>query len=211
MLAGTASKVGNYYGPDTKGGPQASGESAYLQYTCLGDETSFTLAQTGIDTYTSYLTFTVNGGVNNGDILRVGSGHTSGGYGAAGAPWARNSGGGAYGNDERTLSGTLVQSGACRSYNSDVSYSDSTTYSPANNGTYNTGGTTELSWTLTNSKVLKFRGAAAVAANDHGGIVYDGTKYGVSVVTTPTAVTSGNSLTRPTGSLGGVVLVWKND
>jgi len=72
-LAGYASTIGYTY--DSIAGAQASGETAEFNYTCLGDETSFTLTQYGMNSSSSYtgvtvgaLRLTINGGVNDGKM-----------------------------------------------------------------------------------------------------------------------------------------------
>jgi len=118
------------------------GENAKLTYTALGDETSFQVAQynryssgptANWSSGASYAQFTINGGVNNGDVIRWGSAmDNTSGFGAGGA-------GGKFA-DEASASFTLAFQGGYRINNGGLYYSDNFYYDPGNfpsYGTYN--------------------------------------------------------------------------
>jgi hypothetical protein len=140
-LAGTASAAGPSWS-DGQGGPQGSGETAKWTYQCLGDETSFSLVQTNFNAGTTNavnssaprLAFRINGGLNNGKELRVGSGAASNSWGATGAPVTHA--GTTF--TEKLTSAALVGYGATRFYNSTIYYSDNTSYGPSNYASYGT-------------------------------------------------------------------------
>jgi hypothetical protein len=205
FLAGTASRVGAYWSADAQGGPQASGECAGWQYQCLGDETSFSLIQTNFDTGASgtvngsapRLGLMVNGGVNNGKELRVGSGATSGGYGAAGCPTMH-----AASTFANKLTATQLGYGATRVYNGTIYYSDDTSYGPQTYSSYGTG----------NYFQQTFNGTVVGAQFNYGGASL--LQAGATIFNNPPIQypwdNQGQS-GRPGNSLGGLVLVYLND
>jgi hypothetical protein len=206
-LAGTASAVGAYWSDDSKGGPQSYGETAVWDYQCLGDETSFSLVQTNFNAAPDQvanvtaprLAFRVNGGVNDGKELRVGSGASSGSFGAAGCPISHASTTFA----ELLPTVMLYGYGSTRPYNSTINYSDSTSYPPVAYASYGVGG----SFTGT------YNGTTVLARFNTGGssLQVGATLYNEPPVQAPSAVTSLNTGTRPGTSGGGLALVYMND
>lgn len=205
FLAGHASLVGAYWNPDGYGGPQASGEIAGWQYQCLGDETSFSLVQTNINASSTQtpndgaprLAFRVNGGVNNGKELRVGSGAGSGGYGSAGCPVTH-----ANTTFASKLTATLLGYGASRYYNSTIYYSDNTQYSPADHPSYGSG--TYIQGTYNGVFVEADFNYSSSSTLQVGGNIYNNPP-----VKSP--YDHGGQSGRPGNSIGGVALIYLND
>lgn len=141
-VLGSMTKAHLNFNGENPGNYPGMGENAKLTYTALGDETSFQVAQynrySSVPTPNwssgaSYAQFTINGGVNNGDVIRWGSAmqnSNSFGVGGAGGKFA----------DEASASFTLSFQGGYRINNSGLYYSDNFFYSPndyASYGTYN--------------------------------------------------------------------------
>lgn len=200
FLAGYATASGAYYGPDSRGGTGASAEVAYFNYQCRGDEQSFTLRQININSafgsLPHILYLIINGGSNDGKFFAVGSGQSGYSFGAGGAPEARASLNPAFNSP--------VKSGAHRPYNNDISYSDSTVYSPSDNPSY---GDTVTSYTVGGKQLILY------GASSPGGIDYDN---GTAYLGRPTVLTPGYPFPGLFGTIGpvgdgGVILCWKND
>jgi hypothetical protein len=206
FLAGWASQFGYSY--DAIAGCQASGETGEFNYTCLGDEVSFTVMQTtfnvGSDTDISNcsLRLTVNGGANDGKYVIVGSGKGNGGYGNAGAPYRKS--------DLSTLVAP-TRYGAYRNPNTNF-YSDATNYAPLQFATY--GDTyTGQSYSL-GSNTLTVYYAATWSLSGYtsaGGLVYNGTAYGVALIVDSGQANGQTPNTRPTAARAFCILNFKND
>ncbi len=208
FLAGYASTIGYSY--DGIAGCQGSGETAEFNYTCLGDEVSFTLSQTTINVPGStpsggnthaMLQLRVNGGANDGKYVAVGSGLANNGYGNAGAPFSRSAG------------STLVartRYGAYRNGGTNY-YSDATNYSPGDVPTY--GQTSSQAYSL-GSNTLTVYYAATWSLSGYqsaGGLVYNGSPYGVAAYADPYDASGKTAATRPSGSMAFCILNFKND
>jgi hypothetical protein len=153
FMCGLPSLTNANYDGSAGDGRNGTGQMAEFTYTCLGDETSFTLRQQNIDTRGSErLDLIVNGGLNNGKFVRVGSGRSNAtGYGHGGAATNLVS--------QSTLPGVINRAGASRPGNSTLSYSDSTSYAP---DTFNSYGNTSLSYNINGDAAGLILGYASV-------------------------------------------------
>lgn len=206
FLCGTSSLTGSFWDYGSDAAYNGTGETALWTYTCLGDETSFTLQQLGFDSYASpgdltqeTLKLIINGGVNNGKFVCVGSARANGtGYGHGGAccnqsgyatltTATRN----AYGG-ERYLSSTCY-------------YSDSTSYSPDSYATYGGGAVTYQVGSDASALVMNYGGSNAF------GMSYRPTSG--SGYTNYSTITSSYSYSysRSPAGFGAAILVFKND
>lgn len=207
-LAGSASLAGAYWS-DGNGGPQASGENAKWSYQCLGDETSFSLVQVNLNGYASgtanngapYMSFRINGGVNDGKELRVGSGATSNSYGAAGAPTSHATTTFA----TKLTTATLMGYGATRFYDNIIYYSDDTSYGPTQYSSYGSG--------TSNSAV--YNGTTVTTNFNLNTTAGSSLVVGSTIYNDPPAKTQrqvgSNSGQRNGNSWGGLALVYLND
>ncbi len=205
-LAGTASAAGPSWS-DGQGGPQGSGEIAKWTYQCLGDEVSFSLVQANFNGPTTgsvngsapRLAFRINGGVNNGKELRVGSGAASNSWGATGAPITHA--GSTFA--EKLTTASLIGYGGTRFYNSTIHYSDDTSYDPSQYPSYGTG----------TRDTATFNGTIITANFNYG--TSSSLTVGSTVFNDPPAKSPGQVPPYASGrygnSAGGLALVYLND
>jgi hypothetical protein len=203
FMCGLPSQTNFNFDGSAGDGSNGTGQMAEFTYTCLGDETSFTLRQENINTRGSErLDLIVNGGLNNGKFVRVGSGRsnaTAYGHGGAAANLVSQS----------TLPGVMNRAGASRPGNSTLYYSDDTSYAPDTLSSY---GNTSLSYTIKGDASALIVGYASVAHRSASmryrptaGSSY--TNYGT--LTGSNTVSGGRDTTAAGASA--CILVFKND
>jgi hypothetical protein len=207
-MCGTTSRNGSYWDAASDLTYNGTGENAFWTYTCIGDETSFTLQQLGLDGYSSggdltneTLKFIINGGVNDGKFLCVGSarGNTSS-YGHGGA-CANQSG------YSTLTTATRNAYGGNRYSSTTCYYSDATNYGPDQYASY---GSTTTTYSIGGDASALIMGYSSVTGYGMRYRPTSGTAYSNYSTISNSGQTSASRLTSPTG-FGAVVLVFKND
>lgn len=202
ILAGRSSAVNAYWSPDAQGGTDGSGQVARWTYTCLGDETSFSITQTNKDSNAGMMALNIIGGVNNGKTLCVGSAREGNSYGASAA--AND-----FVSSSTLTTATLQFSGACRPYNATISYSDATSYTPAAPASY---GNTASDFVVDSNLTIRLNGSTSP-----GGIWFNknntDSSFGTAIKTSPpgnnSAINLGVAvLIFPAKTTGNKSLVW---
>jgi hypothetical protein len=211
FMCGTSSTTAFYFNGSAGSGYNGTGEGVEFTYTAVGDETSFSLIQAnfngtnnGTGTGAANMQLVVNGGVNNGKFLIVGSARGNAtAYGHGGA--CNN-----LSNSVSTLPGTNVRFGAMRSADYTLFYDDDTQYDADNFASYGSALTTYTIGGDSAALIMRYSSNAGSGALGMRYRATSGGSYNDYSQITESSTISGGRVSSPKG-FGACLLVFKND
>jgi hypothetical protein len=211
FMCGTSSNTALYFNGSAGSGFNGTGEGVEFTYTAVGDETSFSLIQanfnsgsTATNTTAANMQLVVNGGVNDGKFLIVGSARGNAtAYGHGGA--CNN-----LSNSVSTLPGTNVKFGAMRAADSTLYYDDATQYDPDSFASYGSALTTYTIGADSAALVMRYSSSGGSGALGMRYRATSGGSYNDYSQITESSTISGGRVSSPNG-FGACLLVFKND